>query len=52
MTLAEILIPIAVLIGAIWWAFTGNWGACEECNYNCRQGRNCPLRKTKDKEEI
>jgi hypothetical protein len=38
----EIIITIGVFIGAIWWACTANFDACEGCNHDCDQGRRCP----------
>ena len=45
MTIWEILILIAVAGVIIWWAHTAVFDACEKCNYDCRQGRDCPHRK-------
>ena len=41
----EIIITIGLFVGAIWWAANANFAPCEKCNYDCRQGRDCPNRK-------
>jgi len=45
MNISEILITVGLFAGAIWWAWTANWDACDSCDYDCDQGRNCPARK-------
>ena len=45
MNIAEIFITIGLFVGAIWWARTANFDACEGCNYDCNQGRDCPSKK-------
>jgi hypothetical protein len=45
MNITEIIITIGLFAGAIWWAWTANWDACNSCDYDCDQGRNCPARK-------
>lgn len=45
MTIWEIL-TIIIAAGAVgWWAHSAVFDACEECNYDCNQGRDCPNRK-------
>lgn len=45
MTYWEIFIMIGVAAVVIWWAHTAVFDACEECTYDCKQGRNCPNKK-------
>jgi hypothetical protein len=47
MNITEILITIGLFAGAIWWACTANFDACDECNYDCNQGRDCPAKEKK-----
>lgn len=45
MTIWEGLLIIGVYVAFLWWAQETMYDACEECNYDCSQGRNCPRRK-------
>jgi len=45
MTLLEVLLYVGVFVVIVWWAARANFDACDECNYDCRQGRDCPNRK-------
>jgi uncharacterized membrane protein YwzB len=42
----EIIITVGVFVVIVWWAASANFDACDECNYDCRQGRDCPARKS------
>jgi hypothetical protein len=41
MTIFEILIIIAVFAVVVWWANNANFTPCENCTYDCEQGRRC-----------
>jgi|688.fasta_scaffold2762391_1 hypothetical protein len=45
MTLLEVLLYVGVFVVIIWWAANANFAPCEKCNYDCRQGRDCPNRE-------
>ena len=45
MTILEVLIYAVVFAVVVWWAMNANFTPCEKCNYDCRQGRDCPNRK-------
>jgi hypothetical protein len=45
MTLLEVLLYVGVFVVIVWWAANANFDACDECNHDCRQGRDCPNRK-------
>jgi hypothetical protein len=45
MTLLEVLLYVGVFVVIVWWAANANFAPCEKCNYDCRQGRDCPNRK-------
>ena len=47
MNISEILITIGLFVGAIWWARTANFDACDECSNDCNQGRDCPAKEKK-----
>lgn len=42
MTFLEIIIYAAVFAIVVWWALNANFAPCDECDYDCRQGRDCP----------
>lgn len=42
MTTGEVLIMIGVFGVIAWWAHNAVFDACAECNYDCKQGRECP----------
>lgn len=46
MTLLEVLLYVGVFVVIVWWAANANFAPCEKCNYDCRQGRDCPARKS------
>ena len=50
METVQIIVTILVFVVIAWWALTANFDACDECNHNCRQGRDCP-RRNQDKKE-
>jgi hypothetical protein len=41
----EIIITVGVFVVIVWWAANANFAPCEKCNYDCRQGRDCPNRE-------
>jgi hypothetical protein len=45
MTLLEVLLYVGVFVVIVWWAANANFAPCEKCNYDCRQGRDCPNRE-------
>jgi hypothetical protein len=48
MNISEILITVGLFVGALWWVWVADWDACEKCDYDCNQGRDCPERKAND----
>jgi len=47
MTLLEVLLYVGVFVVIVWWAWAANFDACDECNHDCNQGRDCPARGKK-----
>lgn len=44
MTIWEGLLILGVFGVIVWWARNAVFDACEECNYDCKQGRECPYK--------
>jgi hypothetical protein len=41
MSIWEILLHVAVFAVLVWWAANANFSPCDECDFECRQGRDC-----------